>query len=175
VILWLNGTFGVGKSTTTRHVVEAEARWRVFDPEWVGYMLRANLDGFDFDDFQELGAWRRLVPQVASEISSTTGSNLIAVQTVLVATYWSELRHGMEREGLGPFHVVLDCDESTLRARIADDLEDPGAAEWRLRHVDEYRTARAWMIDAADLVVDTTRCDAASAARLILAAVNDAR
>ena len=64
MILWLNGTFGVGKTTTSRCIAEVSAEWHPFDPEWVGYMLRANLDGVPFDDFQDLAAWRRLVPHV---------------------------------------------------------------------------------------------------------------
>ena len=53
VIVWLNGTFGVGKSTTSRDLV---ARWsgsRVFDPEWVGYMLANNLADHPVADLPE--------------------------------------------------------------------------------------------------------------------------
>ena len=168
MILWLNGTFGVGKTTTARNIATTTERWRLFDAELVGYMLRAYLDDVDAEDFQELDAWRRLVPSVAKEIITLTGAELLVVQTVLVERYWRELAEGMEREGLQVFHVLLDCEDSALRARIAGDEDDPGAADWRLSHLDEYRSARAWMIEAADLVVDTTRCDPVVVARGIL-------
>ena len=143
-------------------------RWRVFDAETVGYMLSAYLDGVDFNDFQDLKAWRRLVPSVASEVVTLTGQDLIVVQSVLVEDYWSELAHGLAREDLQVFHVLLDCDESVLHKRIADDEHDPRAADWRRSHVDGYRSARGWMMDTADLVVDTTSTDPVRVAARIL-------
>lgn len=172
-MLWLNGTFGVGKTTTAHSIAATTERWRVFDAELVGYMLRAYLDGIHFDDFQDLGAWRRLVPSVAREVTSLTGADLLVVQSVLVEDYWSELTRGMRREGLELFHVLLDCDESVLRDRIAADQDDPSAAEWRMRHVDTYRAARGWMVDAADLVVDTANAEPKVVASRILDALEE--
>jgi hypothetical protein len=51
--VWVNGTFGVGKTTTATRMRELAPAWRVFDPEWVGYMLRANLGDLTFSDFQD--------------------------------------------------------------------------------------------------------------------------
>jgi adenylylsulfate kinase-like enzyme len=39
VIIWMNGTFGVGKTTTAGHLVAKSDRLRLFDPEEVGYLL----------------------------------------------------------------------------------------------------------------------------------------
>lgn len=105
------------------------------------------------------------------EVASLTGADLLVVQSVLVEGYWSELTQGMEREGLEVFHVLLDCDESVLRERIADDEDDPGAAEWRMSHVDTYRSARGWMVEAADLVVDTASAEPKVVASRILDAL----
>ena len=41
-LVWLNGTFGVGKSTTAELIVQLDLRWRAFDPEWVGFLMRAS-------------------------------------------------------------------------------------------------------------------------------------
>jgi hypothetical protein len=171
MILWLNGTFGVGKTTTSRCIAEVSAEWHPFDPEWVGYMLRANLDGVPFDDFQDLAAWRRLVPHVMHEVGLLTGEHLIASQTVLVEDYWNELRSGLEDRGLEVFHVLLDCDEAVLRDRISCDADERGAQEWRVRHLEDYRAARAWMVRAADQVVDTSGSDPGKVAVQILDAV----
>jgi hypothetical protein len=155
-VLWLNGTFGVGKSTTALHIVALDPSWHLFDPEWVGYMLRASLHGFDVSDFQDYPAWRTLVPRVAHEVASHTGSDLLAMQTVLHRDYWRQLRSGLSTLGLQTVHVVLDATDDALRARIAADTGDPGAAGWRLDHVATYAEAREWMVASADVVVDTT-------------------
>lgn len=168
MLLWLNGTFGVGKTTTGREIVERLPGWRIFDPEWVGLMLRANLSDQPFDDFQKLAAWRVLVPRVAEEIRRLTGEELVAVQTVLVEDYWSELRSGFQSLGLDVFHVVLDIEEGALRERIAGDLVEDDARDWRLAHIETFRAARPWMTAAADLVVDVTELGPQDAARSIL-------
>jgi hypothetical protein len=43
VIIWLNGTFGAGKTATAAKLLPLAPGARLFDPETVGYMLRANL------------------------------------------------------------------------------------------------------------------------------------
>jgi hypothetical protein len=47
---------------------------------------------------------------------------------------------------------VLDAGEEVLRQRIQGSAE---AQAWRLDHLAEYRSSRAWMIQAADFAVDT--------------------
>lgn len=170
MILWINGTFGVGKTTTSELIVKAGARCRVFDPETVGSMLHHNLRDFGADDFQDLQPWRRLVPQTLSAVHGFTGADLVAPQTVLVEDYWTELHAGMTASGLDVFHVVLDCDEATLRQRIETDEVEVGARQWRLDHLDRYRAASRWMNAAADLVLDTTQMSPSDTATAVLAA-----
>ncbi|MEP7025229.1 MAG: hypothetical protein ABJB47_15815 [Actinomycetota bacterium] len=42
MIIWLNGAFGAGKTTTATLLSELVPASRVFDPETVGYMLMAH-------------------------------------------------------------------------------------------------------------------------------------
>lgn len=174
MVVWLNGAFGVGKTTTASAIVERTDGLRLFDPEWVGYMLRANLGDVAHEDFQALAPWRSLVPQVAHEIADFTGSDLIAVQTVLVESYWAELASGFERLHIEVCHVLLDCDDAVLRDRIAADEADRSAADWRLRHVERFHTARRWLLGAADHVVDVTDYSPHRAADAILNALGRA-
>lgn len=171
MLLWLNGTFGVGKTTTAREIVECAPGWRIFDPESVGLMLRANLSDQRFDDFQELQAWRALVPRIANEIHRLTGEELVAVQTVLVEEFWLELLAGFDDLGIDVFHVLLDISDGALRERITGDVIEEEAEEWRLSHVEAFATARSWMIAAADLVIDVTERGPQDTARRILRAL----
>jgi hypothetical protein len=59
------------------------------------------------------------------------------------------------------FHVVLDAEEPALRSRIEASDE---ARQWRLEHLAQYQAVRAWMLRAADLVIDTTRLTPAETA-----------
>jgi chloramphenicol 3-O-phosphotransferase len=152
VIVWLNGTFGSGKTSTALRLHERIPGSRVFDPETVGYMLAPNLADRAVSDFQHWPPWRPLVAATASELARYTGEHLIAPQTVLVRDYLEEIFTGLRAAGLAVFHVLLDADENVLRRRIEGSQE---ARSWRLAHLAGYGVARPWLIKAADLVVDT--------------------
>ncbi len=87
---------------------------------------------------------------------------------MLNRSYLREIVGGLEAAGQSVFHVLLDAQEPALRARIEASDE---ARPWRLGHLAEYRAARGWMIDDADLVVDTTMLVPAAVAHLIAGAL----
>lgn len=66
MIVWLNGTFGVGRTTVGTLLTGRDSRLRIADPEWVGYMVASNLTGHEVSDLQQLAPWRALTPLVAT-------------------------------------------------------------------------------------------------------------
>ena len=156
VIIWLNGTFGAGKTTTAKHLAGRLENARLFDAELVGYLLMAALEDHEFHDFQDLPPWRELVPVVTEKIADFTGQHLIATQTVLNEAYWTELDQGFKKTSLDIFHVLLHVDSPVLAARIKADELDPTACQWRLDHIADYERSRSWMEAAADIVIDST-------------------
>jgi peptidylprolyl isomerase len=172
VIIWLNGTFGCGKTSTAAELHSLVPSSRVFDPETVGYMLQPNLADHPVSDFQHWPPWRPLVVATATELARFTGEHLIAPQTILVRAYLEQIFAGLRDAGLDVFHVVLDAGEEVLRQRIKGSAE---AQAWRLGHLAEYRSSRPWMIRAADLAVDTSRLTPAEIAHQIAGALPDGR
>jgi cytidylate kinase len=156
MIIWLNGTFGAGKTTTARQLAGRLTNARHFDPELVGYLLMSALGDHEFKDFQDLPPWRDLVPVVTEKIASFTGQHLIAAQTVLHEDYWHELAQGFKRTPLDIYHVLLHVDSDVLAERIKADEVEASACQWRLDHISDYEKSRQWMNSAADLIVDTT-------------------
>jgi hypothetical protein len=152
VIVWLNGTFGSGKTTAALRLPALIPGSRLFDPETVGYMLQPNLADHAVSDFQHWPPWRPLVAATAIELARYTGEHLIAPQTVLDRGYLEEIFTGLRAAGLAVFHVLLDAREEVLRRRILGSAE---AQAWRLDHLAGYRAARPWLTEVADLVVDT--------------------
>jgi hypothetical protein len=74
VIIWLNGTFGAGKTATAKELLPLVPDTRLFDPETVGYMLRPNLADRPVSDFQHWPPWRTLVVATASSWPATPAS-----------------------------------------------------------------------------------------------------
>lgn len=63
MIVFLNGPFGVGKSTTARILATLLPDAVHYNPEHIGVGLRMALGPFyRAEDYQDLAAWRRLVP-----------------------------------------------------------------------------------------------------------------
>ena len=172
MIIWLNGTFGCGKTSTAAELHSLVPSSRVFDPETVGYMLQPNLADQPVSDFQHWPPWRPLVVATATELARFTGQHLIAPQTILVRAYLEQIFAGLRDAGMDVFHVVLDAGEEVLRQRIQGSAE---AQAWRLDHLAEYRSSRPWMIRAADLAVDTSRLTPAEIAHQIAGALPDGR
>ena len=168
MIVWLNGTFGVGKTATAAELLPLVPGARLFDPETVGYMLQPNLSDHPVPDFQHWPPWRPLVVATAMELAHYTGQHLIAAQTILTRDYLAEIFTGLRTARLPVFHVMLDADDDVLRARIEGTEE---ARQWRLAHLARYRDARPWLRREADLLVDTTDLTAAHAAREIAMAL----
>ncbi|MEM9468081.1 MAG: AAA family ATPase [Actinomycetota bacterium] len=173
MIVWINGTFGVGKTTTARHLHELTG-WPVFDPEHVGYLVGGHLRDLEFDDFQDLPPWRSLVPKVADELMRFRDvGHLVAVQSVLREAYWVELVAGFEALGHRVLHIVLDGRPAVIEARIRADRDEPDALQWRLDHLERFADARTrWLLETADLVIDSSDLDPVAVAQRIDAAVD---
>jgi hypothetical protein len=152
VIVWLNGAFGCGKTTTANELLPLIPASRLFGPETVGSMLGPNLADYPVSDFQHWPPWRPLVVATATELTRFTGQHLIAPRQSWPARTWSRYSRACAAPGSPVFHVVLDAGEGILRQRI----EGSGEAQaWRLAHLAGYRASRSWLIPAANLVVDT--------------------
>jgi AAA domain len=168
VIIWLNGTFGVGKSSTAERLAALVPGSRVLDPETVGQLLRLNLGDLPVSDFQDWAAWPPLVAATLIEVARMTGQHVIAPQTVLKREYLDQIFTPLRAAELDVFHVVLDASDAVLRSRIEGSDE---ALQWRLAHLDEYEAARPWMVEMADFVTDTAASTPPQIARRIFTAL----
>lgn len=171
MIIWLNGTHGVGKTTTARLVQERVPDSRLLDAEKVGEVLmdiRPPLP--QLDDFQHWAPWRPLVVETARRVLDYTGGTLVMPMTVLVEAYWREISEGLAVHGIPIRHFVLHADTDTLRDRIQRD-PDLGPSAFRFSRVEPYaEAARTWLHADAE-VVDTSRITPAEAADRIAGAV----
>ncbi|MEW2411974.1 ATP-binding protein [Streptomyces griseoviridis] len=171
MIVWLNGTHGVGKTTTGALVRELIPGSRVLDAEKVGETLMDIAPSLPWTgNFQDWPPWRPLVVETARHVLDYTGGTLVMPMTVLVEPYWREISAGLAHHGIPVRHFVLHADQDTLRGRIDGDLV-MGPSDFRLRYLRPYaEAARTWLHAAAE-VVDTTRLTPAEAARRIAESV----
>jgi AAA domain-containing protein len=173
MIIWLNGTFGAGKTTTANELAALLPGSRIFDAEYVGLMLRHVLASEKVDNFQDWQPWRGLVVATATQVLEYVGGLLVIPQTVFVHDYWQEIRTGLENAGVPVYHFVLHAERDELVQRISADTVETSARQWRLDHLDAYEAARSWHSQEAH-VIDTTGLQPPQVAKLIDAEVKRA-
>ena len=167
MIVWLNGTHGAGKTTTSALVQQLIPDSRVFDAEKVGETLMDITPGLpETDNFQHWPPWRPLVVETARRVLDYTGGTLVMPMTVLVEQYWREISTGLAHHAIPVRHFVLHADQDTLRGRIEGDTV-LGPSPFRLKYLEPYaEAARTWLHGEAE-VIDTTHLTPAQAAQQI--------
>ncbi|MFI8962489.1 NUDIX domain-containing protein [Streptomyces sp. NPDC053493] len=121
MIVWINGAFGAGKTSTARELVELIPNSTLYDPELTGGALRRLLPQkrlAEVTDFQDLPIWRRLVVDTAAALLAEVGGVLVVPMTLHRQEYRDEIFGGLAARRIQVRHVVLTPDETILRARI---------------------------------------------------------
>lgn len=169
MIVWLNGTFGAGKTTTAALLKDALPA-RVFDAEHVGYLLRGIIDDLPHTDFKAWAPWRTLTVATAKEVLDFAEGTLVIPQSVLQRPYWTELMDGFAAHDIPVHAYTLHADRDTFTTRVRADTVETSALDWRLDHRDAYETALdEWMSDQTT-VIDTTHRTPADVCAQITAA-----
>lgn len=164
MIVWLNGAFSTGKTSTARELTELIPDSTLYDPEVIGGALRCLMPPKrmgEVGDFQDLPIWRRLVADAAAALLAEVGGVLVVPMTLLRQDYRDEIFGALASRRIPVRHVLLTLDETILRARIANREEyenDPERSEsvrrWALDHIAPYRAALPWL-RADTFAVDT--------------------
>jgi predicted kinase len=152
MIIWINGAFGVGKSTLARELAATIPDCMIMDPEVIGAYLHRLIPDSPTGDYQDLEFWRSLTTHTILKLRRIYRVTVVVPMTMVNPT-WLEGIHGtIRKHGESLLHVFLDADESTLRDRIdnhAADTVDPtidsGVREWRLQQLSRCLAARAAM------------------------------
>jgi AAA domain len=150
VIVWLNGPFGVGKTTVAAELVRRRPAARAYDPEKLGWVLNRTVGVFHPGDYQHLRLWRRGTVTGAT-LRARRVDPLIVPMSVLRRGHVEELLGGLRRRGHEVRHVLLDASPDVLVERIeADQVPDPRV--WRLDTVGAYLSARPGLRALGDVV-----------------------
>jgi hypothetical protein len=137
MIVFINGPFGVGKTTVARLLVQRIPHAMMYDPEIVGGVLHRTLKPFTkVEDFQDYTLWRRLVVGGARLFRILSGRPLVVPMTI-----WKRNVFGSMVAGLRGADPDLSCFRLTVSReilvdRISSDTEDREAYPWRASHLE---------------------------------------
>ena len=156
MLLWINGPFGGGKTTTMGELLALLPDAVTFDTEQIGYAIAPTLKGVTrVRDFQDWAPWREIA--VASLVSLERFARRVVVvpQTIVVEQYWDEIVSGLADARVIVKAFTLDCDPAEHERRIAADVVEAPAAGWRRERADDFYAARSWLGVKTD-IIDTT-------------------
>ncbi|MEO3978331.1 NUDIX domain-containing protein [Streptomyces sp. CAU 1734] len=189
MIIWLNGAFGSGKTSTAQELIDLIPNSTLYDPEFTGAGLGALLPPkrlAEVSDYQDLAIWRRLVVDTAAALLAELGGVLVVPMTLLRQEYRDEIFGGLAARRIPVRHVLLRPDETILRSRIAERGETPVApsgagagagagtgrysVRWANERLEPYRAALEWITGDA-LVIDNGRLDPRGTAHRIAEAI----
>ncbi|GLX36079.1 ATP/GTP-binding protein [Streptomyces roseochromogenus] len=161
MIVWINGTFGAGKTSTARELAGLLPDGTLYDPELIGDALRRLLPHkrlAEVCDYQDLPSWRRLVVDAAAAMLAELGGVLVVPMTLLRQEYRDEIFGALAARRIPVRHVLLAPAETILRERIARRQEtepepaDPRDRTWAYDHIPVYRQALGWLTADAHVI-----------------------
>lgn len=134
MIVWINGTFGVGKTQTAHELRRRLGRGWVADPELVGFGLHRMLPRPLRRDFQDEPAWRLGVRDALHRLDADGSVQPVIVpMTLVVDAYADEILGWLRAAGHDVRHVTLIASAATVRRRVRSrGRRDP----WALRQVE---------------------------------------
>lgn len=141
MILFINGPFGVGKTTVARLLVGRIKDAVLYDPELVGafvWHLTREIDEHveQRKDFQDHPLWVPMVVETASLLYKEYGRTLIIPMTVWSRDRFTELAYGLRTADPDLRLFRLTAPEETLRTRILGRPESEGNHWWCLSHME---------------------------------------
>ena len=144
MIVMLNGSFGVGKTTVAKLLRRSLPGSAIYDPEWVGFVLRrlpqwVKLNGSGSDDYQDVVLWRRSAVAGVRLFRLCASGPVIVPMAFSRRDYFDEVIRGIEPLDSELRVFCLKASLTTVKNRLVGrgtKIEGPGA-EWIARRIIE--------------------------------------
>ncbi|HWO74477.1 MAG TPA: AAA family ATPase [Bacillus sp. (in: firmicutes)] len=135
MIIWINGTFGSGKSTTAYELQRRIRSSFVYDPERFGYVLMRNVPKeIAKSDFQDYPLWREANYQLLKQISQDYKGTIIVPMTLTNESYFNEIIGKLKNDGIEIKHYTLMATEQTIEKRLRQRFE--GKKSWAYQQME---------------------------------------
>ncbi len=135
MIYWLNGAYGVGKTTVANRLLPLLRNAHLFDPELVGNGIRDNYPKALFcETYEEYPIWLETNYRMLKDLHARHEGDIVVPMTLLREGSYAAIIQRLLDEGIPMKYVYLDADEVTLKHRMIDSgREEPDS--WCVRHI----------------------------------------
>lgn len=144
MIVVINGSFGVGKTTIAKLLRRSLHGSAIYDPEWAGFVLKrlpkwVKLNGSESDDYQDIVFWRRSAVAAVRLFRLFTPGPVIVPMAFSRRDYFDEVVGGIEPLDSELRVFCLKASLATVKKRLVErgtKIEGPGT-EWIARRIIE--------------------------------------
>ena len=141
MVVFINGSFGIGKTTVARLLAQRLSGSAVFDPEPAGLALRRLALLFPLrertDDFQDLASWRRTSIR-AIGLALRVRKTVIVPMAFSNLSYLGEFLEHFRDRGVPTLHFCLTAPYDVIVDRLRARERQRGPTQWMLRRSAEY-------------------------------------
>lgn len=171
MIIWLNGSYGVGKTQTAYELNKRIKNSFVYDPENIGYFLDNNLPSelsrIRDNNFQNYPLWREINYKIISYIKSNYDGILIIPMTVINKQYYDELIGRLNQE-FDVKHFILSSTNETNLKRLAKRFDSNNL--WALLQLEVCQ--KAFENEISGIKIETDDLNISEVAELIANQLN---
>lgn len=165
MIIWLNGPFGVGKTTLANLLHQEIPNSILYDPELLGDFFQENLPkAVCPEDFQDYPIWRQTTVQIIRDLATKTGQVIIVPMTVFKKEYCQEIIEQGLIEDMYVQHNILVAEKETILDRLNKRTQENN--NWALKHLDNCLQAFEDQIPGRKIDTDGLRPDEVAASIL---------
>lgn len=142
MIIFINGAFGIGKSSVAELLVNKISNSLIFDAEEVGYMLRKIYKPIDNPkDFQDLIAWRELTVKTAEALKKQYNRNLIIPMCIWNEKYFDEIIPELKKIDPDFYHFCLVASKETILKRLKGRNDSTEVINWATERIEKCLNA----------------------------------
>lgn len=133
MVIFINGSFGIGKTTVARLLVRQLEHSVLVDPEPIGVVLMQVTRAWRrVDDFQDLRLWRETSARLIDLLSRVRGAVVVPMAFTNVP-YLRQFLTAARHRDRATFHFCLTAPLPVVRERLRAREIRGGPTEWQLR------------------------------------------
>lgn len=130
MIIWINGPFGVGKSTLAKDLMAVMSNVMLFDPEHVGKMLWQQVPrALHEDEFESEPVWRSTTLHLLRHCYERYSMNIVVPMTLATDVGFDEIVGCLLADGIQVHHYTLMASLECIDARLTKRGERRGGWE----------------------------------------------
>jgi RNase adaptor protein for sRNA GlmZ degradation len=135
MIIWINGSFGSGKTQTAFEINRRLENSYVYDPEHIGYFFRRNMPKEIIQgNFQDQVLWRTFNYEIIKNIYTKYSGYIIIPMTLYNKNYFEDIIGKLLKENIKIDHYILGASKETILKRLSKRHERKDS--WAAKQID---------------------------------------